>query len=245
MIEWVFLDVGSVIYNDAPQTYAVFRHYFDAIRRVQPDYSFNQLLADREQLVRQQQIWVLHKIASRWLPKEEVDRLYWDLREELLPKFDNVHLPMVGLAETLGDLRREYRLGVIANQPAECRASLDRRGMLELFEIVGISEELNLFKPDPELYRWAIERSGVDPARAVMIGDRIDNDVLPARSLGMRTILYRSDPRREWNPADAEAQAFLQSWERTPIFPVGDETNAPDEVAGAMAALPELICSMT
>ena len=46
-------------------------------------------------------------------------------------------------------------------------------------------------KPDPELFRRALTRAGCAPAEAVMIGDRTDNDVAPATSLGMQTVLIR------------------------------------------------------
>ena len=44
---------------------------------------------------------------------------------------------------------------------------------------------------DSELFRRALTRAGCAPADAVMIGDRTDNDVAPAKSLGMQTVLIR------------------------------------------------------
>jgi FMN phosphatase YigB (HAD superfamily) len=46
-------------------------------------------------------------------------------------------------------------------------------------------------KPDPALFRRALDRAGCAPEDAVMIGDRTDNDVAPAKSLGMQTVLIR------------------------------------------------------
>ena len=63
--------------------------------------------------------------------------------------------------------------------------------MLELFEVVAISEELDLHKPDVGLFEWALREAGCEGSQAVMVGDRVDNDILPAKRLSMRTVLLR------------------------------------------------------
>ncbi|MBF0421244.1 MAG: HAD family hydrolase [Magnetococcales bacterium] len=53
-------------------------------------------------------------------------------------------------------------------------------------------------KPDPELYRIALQRTGYSPAQAVMIGDTYETDIAPALNLGMKTVwlLHRPDKER-------------------------------------------------
>ncbi len=43
-------------------------------------------------------------------------------------------------------------------------------------------------KPDLEIFRLALQRAGCLPEEAAMVGDRIDNDIRPAKALGMSTI---------------------------------------------------------
>ena len=50
------------------------------------------------------------------------------------------------------------------------------------------SFELGLEKPDPAIFQLALERARCSPSQAVMIGDRLDNDIRPARLLGWKTI---------------------------------------------------------
>jgi FMN phosphatase YigB (HAD superfamily) len=50
------------------------------------------------------------------------------------------------------------------------------------------SFELGLEKPDPAIFSIALERAGCAASEAVMIGDRLDYDICPARMLGWRTI---------------------------------------------------------
>ncbi len=86
---------------------------------------------------------------------------------------------------------RGYRMGIIASQPLGSEQRLARFGLRDYFDVICASAEEGVDKPDPELFRRALTRAGCAPADAVMIGDRTDNDVAPAKSLGMQTVLIR------------------------------------------------------
>jgi 4-nitrophenyl phosphatase len=45
-------------------------------------------------------------------------------------------------------------------------------------------------KPEPPLFRIALERLGLVPADAAMVGDSVESDVAGGRAVGMRTVLY-------------------------------------------------------
>ena len=82
-------------------------------------------------------------------------------------------------------------LCIIASQPLGSAQRLARFGLRDYFEVICASAEEGVDKPDPELFRRALTRAGCAPADAVMIGDRTDNDIAPAKSLGMKTVLIR------------------------------------------------------
>lgn len=247
MIEWVFLDVGNVLFNDDPQSFAAFRHYHQAIHAVDPRFSFDAMLAEREELARQGKGLVLRHIARRYFDEPFIGQLYEGLLQWLSPRYDDLHLPSVGLAETLLALRARYRLGIIANQPVHCRDSLERRGLLDAFDVVAISDELSMQKPEPEIFRWAIERAGVEPGRAVMIGDRRDNDVAPAKALGFRTVHLRwaNSRQKNWRPRDPHAALFLESCDRVPLFESLDVPESrPDVTISALDQAPAAIAGI-
>ena len=77
-----------------------------------------------------------------------------------------------------------YRLGVIANQPSQVRAAMERDGLVGFFEVWGVSDDLGLHKPDPALFHRTLELAGVTGERTVMVGDRLDYDMRPARRRG-------------------------------------------------------------
>ncbi|MDP2329118.1 MAG: HAD family hydrolase [Reyranella sp.] len=95
---------------------------------------------------------------------------------------------------------RGVPLGIVANQPAAARERLRRAGIGELFEYQGMSALTGLSKPDPRAFAAAAEALGVLPAACIMVGDRIDNDIVPAKALGMAAILFRSGRHRRQKP---------------------------------------------
>lgn len=88
-------------------------------------------------------------------------------------------------------LSQKYKLGVIANQVAGTKDRLDNWGIGKYFDVVVASAEAECAKPDLKIFNLALEQAGCKPNEAVMIGDRLDNDVVPAKQLGMKTVWVR------------------------------------------------------
>ena len=88
-------------------------------------------------------------------------------------------------------LSQKYKLGVIANQVAGTKDRLDNWGIGKYFDVVVASAEAECANPDLKIFNLALEQAGCKPNEAVMIGDRLDNDIVPAKQLGMKTIWVR------------------------------------------------------
>ncbi len=105
---------------------------------------------------------------------------------------------------------RGLLLGLAANQPAAIVGELDRLGLGGLFAHRQVSGHHGYRKPDVRLFLRACEDLEVEPHECIMVGDRIDNDIAPARLLGMRTVLFRTgrhiaqQPRSPEDLPDAE-----------------------------------------
>ena len=65
------------------------------------------------------------------------------------------------------------------------------------------SGDVGISKPDPAIFHMALEQAGCTPPEdAVMIGDRLDNDVRPAKALGFGTVRILQGPGRFQQPRD-------------------------------------------
>jgi HAD superfamily hydrolase (TIGR01549 family) len=123
--------------------------------------------------------------------------------------------------EALRTLSLRYRIGVIANQPAGTEERLTNWGLMPFVSICLSSAELGLEKPDPAIFRHALSPTQCSPAEAVMIGDRLDNDIRPARLQDWKAIRILQgfaqfqSPRDEFDEADATVERLD---ELVPIF---------------------------
>ncbi len=87
----------------------------------------------------------------------------------------------------------ELRIAVIANQPA---IRLDQLAAIGVeADVVAMSESMGVAKPDPEFFARTLELMGSPaPADVAYVGDRVDNDVIPAARAGMRAVWIRRGP---------------------------------------------------
>ena len=84
--------------------------------------------------------------------------------------------------------RRGFDLGIIANQPLGTKERLEKWGMLRFFDVIAASAELGISKPDPEIFKWSLKQAGCKAENAVMVGDRLDNDIAPANRIGIHSV---------------------------------------------------------
>lgn len=110
----------------------------------------------------------------------DIPKWYGEL-EKLYPDVEKV----------LKELSQKYKLGIIANQVAGTQNRIDNWGIGKYFDIVIASTEAGCSKPDLRIFNIALEQAGCKPNEAVMIGDRLDNDIVPAKQLGMKTVWVR------------------------------------------------------
>ena len=215
-IDFVFLDIGGVLYDDRIYAEAWRRALregggrftdedFDeayAACRAAQDGSFRRRLADRF-IGPNADLGSLEHLASR----------HWHYPPSAL------HPDVQQSLEALRDAG--FRLGVIANQPTQVRAALERDGLIPFFEVWGVSDDLGLQKPDPALFAHAVRTAGVEPARTVMVGDRLDYDVRPAKEAGLRTVwVLRGE---------------------APDLPTSEQLAEPDAAVADLRGLPEVI----
>ncbi len=131
-----------------------------------------------------------------------------------------------GIAPLLFALQAQgIRLALAANQPAAMLGALAEEGLLHLFAVHGLSGVMDLRKPDPRFFLQITEALGRPPEDCVMVGDRIDNDIAPARALGLGTILFRTGRHAAQRP---------RTWQEAPDAEVTD-------MRGLQAALASLL----
>ncbi len=118
------------------------------------------------------------------------------------------------------------KLGLVSNYcslPSVVRRHARQSELLQLVDESIFSCELGLRKPHPRIYQIVLERLHVAPEQVVFIGDRLREDVMGPKALGMRAILThqfrQEDPAQAFVPPDAvitrlaELPTVLERWE--------------------------------
>ena len=170
---WIFFDVGSTLVDE---TEAYDHRAREMIEKT--DITFSAFDSKRIELAKQGFDGNSEAIKYFGLKKTP-----WHSEDEK---------PFGDVFETLEALKeRGYSLGIIANQAAGTAQRLDAWGLLKYFDVVAASAELGAAKPDKLIFEKAFEMAGCQPHNSVMVGDRLDNDILPAKALGMTTVWIR------------------------------------------------------
>jgi FMN phosphatase YigB (HAD superfamily) len=95
------------------------------------------------------------------------------------------------------------RLGVVGNQPERSEPALARLGLPISF--IASSARWGVEKPQPEFFERVIAAAEVPAGQIAYVGDRIDNDVLPAKRAGMFAVFIRRGPWGRLHAHQAEA----------------------------------------
>jgi HAD superfamily hydrolase (TIGR01509 family) len=222
MIRWVFLDLGGVLLDESEYHAYMFREvreliaargvaltedaFADGVREVvsgdSPSFGFD---------------LPFHFLRDRGA----AEAIAGEFEERVRGKDAALNRLRPDAVDVVEALHEKFSLGVVANQRPTMASFLDESGLSRWFEVVVISGVEGVGKPDPAIYRLALERAFCDPREAVMVGDRVDNDVVPAKALGMWTIRLRDG-------------TWASQVSRT-------EAESPDREIGRLAELPDAV----
>jgi 2-haloacid dehalogenase len=126
-----------------------------------------------------------------------------DAEAESLPQSLGNWQPFPDTVATLAKLKTKYKLAIISNTDDDLFAATARHLKVKFDEVIT-AEQAKAYKPSLAPFRLALERLGVPPARVLHVGQSVFHDVLPAKSLGMATVLVYRRGSGATRPAEGE-----------------------------------------
>ena len=212
MIRWVFLDVGNVVMNDDPVMGYLYETLHREILASGLELSFDRLLEEREALIRAGGGGHWSVLAERYLGGAAHERLMAETADHLRPRYLEYHNVIPGMREAVAELAEFVSLGVVANQMGVAVPALEASGFRDVFQLHALSELVGASKPDPAIFQWALDEAKCRPEEAIMVGDRIDNDVVPALELGMWTIWFHAPlETKGYEPSPGYRRQYFES----------------------------------
>ena len=199
--QWLFFDVGSTLVNENKAYEARIKTAIAG-----KDISYQEFYDKMLSYFRKNKKGDLETLSFYGL-----DRPAWrtDL-ETLYPQ----------TKEILEQLVQEYKLGIIANQLPGLEERLKDFGILDYFDAIFSSADLGLAKPDPAIFRLVLQKTNCLPQQAIMIGDRLDNDIVPAKRIGMKTIWIKQGFSRLAQVKNLEERADWTVEKLTDLLPI-------------------------
>ena len=203
-IQWLFFDLGGTLFDES-------QAWEDRIRRTCEKHGIPPSLLRGE----------MGK-ASR-LNKHEYRGALEALGISFGEKWDAQSIaPYPEARGVLTELKERYRLGIIANQPFNTRRRMENEWQLaDLFDLMLISAEVGFSKPDEKLFREALYKAQTSADRCMMIGDKLTNDIAPAKAMGFKTLWVR----QEWGGMQT----------------VADDSMKPDITVNSLKELPDIL----
>jgi FMN phosphatase YigB (HAD superfamily) len=197
----VLLDAGGVILDESEDAKARVRVAVEVLSGVVPGYSPEMLYRDLDEAIEGFCPRVLsYAIWKHTRPDQALyERLYTEFRLKWRPNRPPLRV-MPGFREEAEAIARDFRLGIAGQYGVDLLDLLRRESLLELFSYRFTQDDFDITKPDPRYLERITRACGVEPGECLMVGDRIDNDIIPARQLGMKAILVRVGLHRKQQP---------------------------------------------
>jgi FMN hydrolase / 5-amino-6-(5-phospho-D-ribitylamino)uracil phosphatase len=100
--------------------------------------------------------------------------------------------------EVVESVRQQATIGMITNGPSDIqRQKIELLQIGPLFPFILVSEEVDIWKPDPRIFQRAMELGGAEPSETVYIGDNPGHDVSGAQAAGI-TSIWVNRAARPW-----------------------------------------------
>ncbi len=143
-----------------------------------------------------------------------LDDDFLDLTVDFQHHYDQELRTFPGACEVIRELDRVYPLGLITNGPTDAQwRKIDKFRLSEVFEVILVSGQLGIAKPDPRIFDVALEGLRVAPEEAVMVGNSLEHDHQGAMNAGIRFV-WANHAGKElpdgWPEPDHEVRSFDQ-----------------------------------
>ncbi|MCC2591293.1 YjjG family noncanonical pyrimidine nucleotidase [Chryseobacterium sp. MFBS3-17] len=204
-IQHIFFDLDNTLWDHRRNAYLTLKEIF-ARERVHEKYNIGFEDFHKEYFTINERLW--EQIRDGEIDKEYLRKhrfydsfLFFGIDDaELADVFENNFLDQIlnyndlveGAFELLEHLSGQgYQLHVLSNGFQEVTArKCELSGIKNYFKTITSADEINIRKPHPEIYEYALNKAGAEKGNSVMIGDDWIADVEGGKAFGMQVIFF-------------------------------------------------------
>jgi len=201
MIKNIFLDAGGVILNEEKYEKACAEIITGIIKLYNKNYSPDDYWKDAEEAVQRfvpgVSDYILYKHIKNIDEFEIKKKLYKN--EIKKTQIDQLQLSD-GLDRFLIEFSKNFKIGILGQYGKDFKKFLSEQNLLHYFSFTEIQDDYKITKPDPRYFKAVLRNCNCVPVESVMIGDRVDKDIIPAKMIGMKTIRIRTGLHKNQEP---------------------------------------------
>lgn len=210
-ITTVLLDAGGVILDESEHEEVRAQIAVEILSTIVPGCSIDMYYADVEEAVKCFCPSVYQYVF--WKSVKSDRSLFDQLYASYFDEWQKRKPPLKLTSEFESELRaicENFEVGIAGQYGRELLELLEERYILNCFTHRLTQDDFSTTKPDLRFYEQIVKTCGGHPQSCIMVGDRIDKDIIPTKLLGMRTILIRvglhknQQPRIPFEVPDAE-----------------------------------------
>ncbi|MFB7142419.1 HAD family hydrolase [Gottfriedia sp. NPDC056225] len=144
------------------------------------------------------------KVYQQLTGELDITGITWeDLLQDYISQFKNNCIPFPNILSMLDELKsNNLILGMITNGKGQFQKdNIKALGIERYFGTILVSELEGIKKPDPKIFKRALEQLNVSPNESIFVGDHPENDVKAAQNVGIKGI-WKKD--FQWNNIEAD-----------------------------------------
>jgi HAD superfamily hydrolase (TIGR01509 family) len=193
-ISWIFFDMGGVILDDSKTEELRQQALLELSQRYLPAVSMTDIYTAWMEASKLHGSLRMH--ALRILLKDSKKIAEAETEYAAICNNHNYHTLSTIRPEAkhvLATLNQRYKIGITANQSEKTIHLLETAGLLPYFSHQKMSAHIGLEKPDPQFFLTILRDTGAQATESVVIDDNWYRGLVPAKQLGMTTVLYKRD----------------------------------------------------
>ncbi|MDQ0974549.1 putative hydrolase of the HAD superfamily [Neobacillus niacini] len=203
MIKAVLFDLDGTLLDRDESVKKFIDHQYDRLHRIVGHIPRENYIKRFIELDQRGYVWK-DKVYQRLVEEFQITAMTWEeLLQDYLSEFKNHCFPFPNLISTLDKLKsRDIRLGMITNGRGQFQLdNIKALGIEKYFDTILISEWEGIKKPDPEIFKRALNQLNVSAQQSIFVGDHPENDVKAAQNVGMKGV-WKKDP--QWESIEAD-----------------------------------------
>jgi HAD superfamily hydrolase (TIGR01549 family) len=200
MIKNIFLDAGGVILDETEFEQISSKIITNIIKNYNVNYSienyWNNIDEAVYRFVPKVYDFILYKNINNL---NDFNKLKLQYKNEL--KQSNIKFKLMdGIDDFLKISSKQYKIGILGQYGKDFRQYLEEIKLNKYFTFTEVQDDYKITKPDPRYFEALLKKCKCKPEESIMVGDRIDKDIIPAKMVGMKTIRIKTGIHKNQEP---------------------------------------------